>query len=159
MIQVGSEIPAADVTIVGSDSVETVPARQLFANKKVLLFGLPGAFTPTCSAAHLPGYVVLADEITSQGVDMIACLSVNDGFVMRAWGEQQNAEKITLLADLGAVFTRALGLGEDRPDLGGVRSQRYAMIIDHGKVTHLNVEQPKQFEVSDAKTMLALLSS
>lgn len=159
MIEVGSKIPSVQITVVTPDGQESVAADALFAGKKVLLFGLPGAFTPTCSASHLPGYVVLADDIKACGVDMIGCVSVNDAFVMRAWGEQNHAEEITMLADLGAVFSKALGLDEEKPDLGGTRSQRYAMIIDDGVVTRLNVEAPKQFEVSDAKTMLAALSS
>ena len=158
MIQAGQTIPSVDITVVTPDGQETLPADKLFAGKRVILFGLPGAFTPTCSASHLPGYVVLADDIKARGVDMIACVSVNDAHVMRAWGLQNNAEEITMLADLGAIFTQAIGLAEERPDLGGVRSQRYAMIIEDGVVTKLNVEIPKQFEVSDAKTMLAALS-
>lgn len=159
MIQVGQKIPSVDVTVVMPESQETLPANQLFAGKKVVLFGLPGAFTPTCSVSHLPGYVVLADEIKAHGVDMIACISVNDVFVMRAWGKQNNAEEITLLADLGAILTKALGLEEERPDLGGTRSRRYAMIVDEGVVTKMNVEAPKQFEISDAETILAALST
>ena len=158
MIQVGQRIPPVELTVVTPDGVETVPADKLFTGKRVVLFGLPGAFTPTCSASHLPGYVILADEIKARGVDMIACVSVNDAHVMRAWGLQNNAEEITMLADLGAVFAQALGLAEERPDLGGIRSQRYAMIIEDAVVAKLNVEVPKQFEVSDAKTMLAALS-
>ncbi|MCB1859236.1 MAG: peroxiredoxin [Gammaproteobacteria bacterium] len=159
MIEVGARIPPVDVTVVGPDNLETVPADRLFAGKRVVLFGLPGAFTPTCSASHLPGYVVLADDIKARGVDMIACVSVNDVFVMRAWGLQQNAEQITMLADPGAALTQALGLGVDIPEFGGVRSRRYAMIVENGVVTLLNVEQPKKFEVSDAKTILEALTS
>lgn len=159
MIKVGDKIPSVDITVVNTKDQETISADKLFAGKKVIVFGLPGAFTPTCSASHLPGYVVLADDIKAQGVDMIACVSVNDAFVMRAWGEQQNAEEITLLADMAAEFSKALGLEVDLPNLGGLRSQRYAMIIDDGVVTKLNVEAPKQFDVSDAKTMLAALSA
>lgn len=158
MIQVGSKIPSVDITVVNPEGQETIAADKLFAGKKVVLFGLPGAFTPTCSASHLPGYVVLADDIKAHGVDMIGCVSVNDVFVMRAWGEQNHAEQITMLADPGAAFSTAIGLQEERPDLGGTRSQRYAMIVDDGVVTQMHVEAPKQFEVSDAKTMLAALS-
>ena len=157
MIAPDNRIPAVDITVVRPDGQEKISAEKLFAGKKVVLFGLPGAFTPTCSASHLPGFVVLADEFKAQGVDMIACVSVNDVFVMRAWGEQQNAQAITLLADIAADFTKALGLEEERPDLGGVRSQRYSMIIDDGVVTRLNVENPKQFEVSKAESILAAL--
>ncbi|MCB1860672.1 MAG: peroxiredoxin [Chromatiaceae bacterium] len=159
MIEVGNRIPSVDITVVTQKDQETIGADKLFAGKKVVMFGLPGAFTPTCSASHLPGFVVLADEIKAHGVDMIACVSVNDVFVMRAWSEQQNAEEITMLADVGAEFSKALGLAADMPQLGGYRSIRYAMIIEDGIVTKLNVEEPKQFEVSDAKTMLAALST
>ncbi|MCB1870158.1 MAG: peroxiredoxin [Gammaproteobacteria bacterium] len=159
MIEVGDKIPSVDITVVNPKDQETIGADKLFAGKKVVLFGLPGAFTPTCSASHLPGYVVLADDFKAQGVDMLACVSVNDVFVMRAWGEQQNAEAITLLADICADFSKALGLAVEMPHLGGIRSQRYAMVIEDGNVTKLNVEAPKKFEVSDAKTMLAALSA
>jgi len=158
MIEEGDRIPSVDITVVTPDGLETLSADRLFSGKKVVLFGVPGAFTPTCSASHLPGFVALADQIKARGVDMIACISINDVFVMRAWGELQNAEAITLLADLGGVFTDAVGLGEPRPDLGGTRSQRYAMIVENDVVTKLNIEIPKEFEVSDAETMLAALS-
>ena len=130
---------------------------DLFADKKVVLFALPGAFTPTCSASHLPGYIVKADDIFSKGVDLIACLSVNDAFVMKAWADTQNAEQITMIADGGADLTKAMGLDMDSGSFGGVRSRRYAMIIEDGVVTALNVEQPKTFEVSSAEAMLELL--
>jgi peroxiredoxin len=157
MISIGSEIPAVNVTVVTPEGQEAAVASELFAGKKVVLFAVPGAFTPTCSAHHLPGYVVLADEIKAKGVDMIACISVNDAFVMKTWGEQQNAEAITMIADGGAAFTKALGLTMETGDFGGTRSQRYAMIIEDGKVITLNVEEPKQFEVSKAETILAAL--
>ncbi|GGO85848.1 peroxiredoxin [Marinobacterium nitratireducens] len=157
MIKVGDRIPAVNLTRVTSEGNETVAADELFSGKKVVLFAVPGAFTPTCSNAHLPGYVVNADTFFDKGVDMIACLSVNDGAVMRAWQQAQNAEQITMLADGGAAFTRALGLELDTGDFGGIRSQRYAAIVDDGVVTMLNVEAPKAFEVSDAETLLKLL--
>ena len=156
MIKIGDKIPSANVTIAGAEH-QTADAAELFAGKKVVLFALPGAFTPTCSAAHLPGYVVHADALKDKGVDMIACLSVNDAFVMRAWGEAQNAEHITMLADGGAVLTKALGLEMETGDFGGVRSQRYAMVIDNGVVSLLNVEAPKTFEVSKAEVILEAL--
>jgi len=157
MISIGKEIPAVNVTVVTPEGQETVSANELFAGKKVVLFAVPGAFTPTCSAHHLPGFVVLADDIKAKGVDLIACLSVNDAFVMKIWGEQQNAEAITMIADGGAAFTKALGLTMETGDFGGTRSQRYAMIIEDGKVTTLNIEEPKQFEVSKAEAILAVL--
>lgn len=157
MIRTGDSIPAVNITALTAGEQETLPASELFAGKKVVLFALPGAFTPTCSNTHLPGYVVKADEFRAKGVDMIACLSVNDSFVMRAWGQSQNAEALTLLADGGGALTQALGLGVDTADFGGLRSRRYAMIIEDGVVTALNVEEPKKLEVSDAETLLALL--
>lgn len=131
--------------------------QELFAGKKAVLFAVPGAFTPTCSEAHLPGYVVLADQLKAKGIDIIACVSVNDAFVMKAWGEAQNASEIMMLADGDASFTKALGLEMDTEQFGGVRSQRYAMIIEDGVVKQLNVEPPKSFEVSNAETILASL--
>lgn len=156
MIRIGDKIPAVNVTIAGAKH-QTVRAAELFADKKVVLFGLPGAFTPTCSASHLPGYVVHADAFKEKGVDMIACISVNDAFVMHAWGEAQNAEFITMLADGGGSLTKALGLETETGDFGGMRSQRYAMVIDDGVVTLLNVEEPKAFEVSKAEVVLEAL--
>nr|WP_260680628.1 peroxiredoxin [Thalassotalea sp. PS06] len=129
----------------------------LFADKKVVLFAVPGAFTPTCSEAHLPGYVVKYDDFKAKGVDTIICVSVNDAFVMSAWGKSQNAENILMLGDGDATFTKSLGLEMDTASFGGIRSQRYAMVVDHGVVTHLNVEAAGKFEVSDAETILALL--
>ncbi len=157
MINIGDSIPAVDITVVYSDSQETVSAATFFAGKKVVMFALPGAFTPTCSQSHLPGYVVKADEFKAKGIDAIACLSVNDSFVMKAWQEQQNAENIVMVADGSAALSKALGLEMDTAGFGGVRSQRYAMIVDNGVVTQLNVEKPQAFEVSDAESMLALL--
>jgi peroxiredoxin len=124
-----------------------------------VLFALPGAFTPTCSAAHLPGYVVHADEIKAKGVDGIICLSVNDAFVMDAWGKSQNVEgKLFMVADGNGDLTRALGLEMDGRAFGmGIRSQRYAMIIENGMVTALHVEKPRKFEVSSAEAILESL--
>ena len=123
------------------------------------MFALPGAFTPTCSAAHLPGYVVKADELKAKGIDRIVCLSVNDAFVMKAWGEQHNVEdRVMMIADGSADFTRAVGLDLDLSQRGmGTRSQRYAMIVNDGVVELLNVEAPMKFEVSDSDTILASL--
>lgn len=157
MIQKGQAIPNATLSELKDEGMVTHSTETLFANKRVVLFAVPGAFTPTCSEAHLPGYVVLADQIKATGIDMIACVSVNDAFVMHAWGEAQNASEILMLGDGDASFTKALGLDMDTGNFGGVRSQRYAMIIDNGVVTQLNVEQPKQFEASKAETILAAL--
>jgi peroxiredoxin (alkyl hydroperoxide reductase subunit C) len=132
---------------------------EVFGGKKVVLFALPGAFTPTCSAKHLPGFVQQAEAIRAKGVDTIACLSVNDAFVMGAWGKDQGVEdKVLMLADGSAVFTKALGLELDLDNRGfGLRSQRYAMIVDDGVVTAVNVEQGGAFEVSSAEAILAAL--
>lgn len=157
MIEVGQNLPSVNVTIAETNNFHSVNMAEWTANKKVVLFALPGAFTPTCSAAHLPGYVVNADAFKAKGVDAIACLSVNDAFVMEAWGQAQNAQAITMMADGGAAFTKATGLDMDSGDFGGTRSRRYAMIIENGVVTALHVEQPKQFEVSTAEAILNLL--
>lgn len=157
MISVGDTIPTANVTIAGTQEQTATTSTELFSGKKVVLFALPGAFTPTCSKAHLPGYVTLFDSFTEKGVDMVACLSVNDAFVMQAWAKDQNAENITMIADGGATFTKALGLDVETGDFGGVRSQRFAMIIDNGVVSLLNVEPPKTFEGSKAETILNAL--
>lgn len=154
MIQPGQTIPDATVSQLTKDGLVNHKANELFANKKVVLFAVPGAFTPTCSEAHLPGYVVLADKLKAKGVDLIACIAVNDAFVMNAWGDAQNASEIMMLGDGDASFTKALGLEMDTEGFGGIRSQRYAMIIDNGVVQQLNVEEPSQFEVSNAETIL-----
>ncbi|ENM8380717.1 TPA: peroxiredoxin [Vibrio alginolyticus] len=157
MIQQGQALPVATLSELTADGIVNHDVTELFANKKVVLFAVPGAFTPTCSEAHLPGYVVLADELKAKGVDLIACVSVNDAFVMQAWGEAQNASEILMLGDGDASFTKALGLEMDTGGFGGIRSQRYAMIIENGTVTKLNVEEPKEFEASKAETILAAL--
>jgi len=157
MIKIGDSIPNANVTVITKEGQETVPAADYFANKKVVLFALPGAFTPTCSEAHLPGFVTQYDQIIAKGADVVACLSVNDSFVMKAWQVQQNAENLAMIADGGAAFTQALELVLDTADFGGIRSQRYSMIVDNGTVTHLNVEPAGGFEVSDAETILKQL--
>lgn len=157
MINVGDKIPATSITVINQEGQENISAADFFANKKVVLFALPGAFTPTCSEAHLPGFVVKFDDIKAKGVDVVACLSVNDAFVMKAWQNTQNAEHLNMIADGGAALTKALGLVLDTADFGGIRSQRYSMIVDNGTVTHLNVEK-EGFEVSDADTILEQLS-
>lgn len=159
MIQKGQTIPTATLSELTDEGMQNHNTDELFANKRVVVFAVPGAFTPTCSEAHLPGYVVQADEIKAAGVDLIACVSVNDAFVMRAWGQAQNASEIMMLGDGDGSFTKALGLDMDTAGFGGVRSQRYAMIVDNGVVTQLNVEQPQKFEVSTADAILAALKS
>ena len=137
----------------------TFKVQDLVKGKKVAIFGLPGAFTPTCSAKHVPSYVQGFDKLRAQGVDEVWCISVNDAFVMGAWGRDQKAGgKIRMMADGSAIFTKALGLDMDLTARGmGVRSQRYSMLVDNGVVKAVNVEQLGKFEVSDAETMLKSL--
>ena len=158
-IQVGDKLPAVELQWKGADGVETINSEELFAGKKVVLFALPGAFTPTCSASHLPGFVVHSDELFDKGVDLIACLSVNDAHVMHAWGKEHNVEdRVMMLADGNCRFTRAVGLEVNLEAGGmGLRSQRYAMIVNDGVVELLNIEVPREFKISDAETILAAL--
>lgn len=157
MIKVGDAIPAVSITVIANGEQNSVSADEYFAGKKAVVFAVPGAFTPTCSEAHLPGFVVKYDEVIAKGVDEIICLSVNDSFVMKSWQAAQNAEKITMLADGGGNFTKALGLEIDTADFGGVRSRRYSMIVDNGAVTTLNAEEATGYEVSDVDTLLGQL--
>lgn len=157
-IAINQPVPQTTLYVMGDKGPKPITTDELLRGKRVVLFGLPGAFTPTCSAAHLPGYVALADKLKARGIDTIGCVSVNDAFVMQAWGQQHNADAIQMLADGSAALTNALGLALDLTARGmGVRSQRYAMIVNDGIVTDLNVEAPGKFEVSDAQTMLGLL--
>lgn len=157
MITVGQSLPAGEFTFITAEGKQVQDTQALFAGKRVVLFAVPGAFTPTCSNAHLPGYVVLADQFQAKGVDAIYCLSVNDAFVMRAWQEAQNASAITMLADGDGSWTRALGLVKETGAFGGLRAQRFALIADNGVVEQLFVEAPGKFEVSDAESLLAAL--
>ena len=157
MIEVGQKIPTTILSQLTDDGMVKHDVTKLFAGKKVVLFAVPGAFTPTCSEAHLPGYVVLADKLQKKGVDQIVCVAVNDAFVMKAWGEVHNASELLMLGDGDASFSSALGLTMDTEGFGGVRSQRYAMVIEDGVVTLLNVEKAGEFEVSTAETILAAL--
>jgi len=158
-IAVGDSIPDVTVHVMGESAPEPRNSAELFAGRKVVLFALPGAFTPTCSAKHLPGFIDSAAEFFEKGVDEIICLSVNDAWVMDAWGKAQGADgKVTMVADGNGDLSRAMGLTADMSGAGfGERSVRYAMIADNGVVTQLNVEKPRTFEVSDAKTMLTLV--
>ncbi len=158
-IKVGDKVPSATLMQMKDGGPKPVKTDDLFAGKKVVLFALPGAFTPTCSAKHLPGFVQNADALKKKGVDAIACLSVNDAFVMGAWGDQQGAgDKVMMLADGNGDFTRAVGLEMDGSRFGmGKRSQRYAMVIDNGVVKELNVEEPGAFAVSSAEHVLKQL--
>jgi peroxiredoxin len=158
-IKVGDKIPSATLMQMKDGGPKPVSTDDLFAGKKVVLFALPGAFTPTCSAKHLPGFIQHADEIRQKGVDAIACLSVNDAFVMGAWGDQQKAgDKVMMLADGNGDLTKALGLTMDGSRFGmGQRSQRYSMVVDNGVVKELNVEEPGAFSVSSAEHVMKQL--
>ena len=155
-IKEGEKIPSVTVK---TEDMKDVTTEDLFGGKKVVLFAVPGAFTPTCSEQHLPGFIEKADEIKSKGVDDIICLSVNDAFVMKAWGKDRGAAgKVTMIADGNADLAKALGLDFDGSGIGfGVRAQRFAAIVDDGVVTTLAVEQPMKFEVSSAEAILAAL--
>jgi peroxiredoxin (alkyl hydroperoxide reductase subunit C) len=156
-IKVGDKVPAVTFRTMTADGPKELTSDEVFGGKKVALFALPGAFTPTCSAKHLPGYVQQADAIKAKGADTVACVSVNDAFVMGAWGaDQGTGDKVLMLADGSAAFANAVGLEMDGTARGmGIRSQRYSMVVEDGVVTALNVEEPGKFEVSDADTMLS----
>ncbi len=157
-IKAGDKIPGCTLKTMGEKGPVDISTDAIFGGKKVLLFAVPGAFTPGCSVTHLPGYVVNADKIKAKGVDTIVCMSVNDAFVMGAWGKAQNAEELLMLADGNGDFTKALGLELDGRGFGlGTRSQRFAMIVENGTVTHLNVEPGPGVDVSSADTMMGLL--
>ncbi len=158
-IKVGDRLPSVTLQLKDESGVRNIESDELFAGKKVVLFALPGAFTPTCSASHLPGYVLKAGDFHAKGVDSIVCLSVNDAFVMAAWGEDQNVgDRVMMIADGSAKFSITVGLELDLNERGmGIRSQRYAMIVNNAVVEALNLEEPGKFEVSDADTMLNCL--
>lgn len=157
-IKIGDTIPSGSLAFLGEEGPESISTEDLFNGKKIVLFAVPGAFTPTCSQAHLPGFVANADKIKAKGVDRIVCMSVNDPFVMGAWGKTQNAEHLLMAADGSGTFTKALGLELDLIERGlGIRSQRFSMIVDDGKVTHLNIEDGPAFEVSSAEKILEQL--
>ncbi len=157
MVKVGDKVPSATLRTMGPEGPKAVTTDELFApGKKIVVFALPGAFTPTCSAKHVPGFVAEADKFKAKGVDAIACISVNDAFVMGAWGkDQKSGDKVMMLGDGAAEFTNAMGLAMDLTKNGmGVRSQRYAMIVKDGKIEQLFVEKPGAFEVSAAENVL-----
>jgi peroxiredoxin len=158
-IKVGDKVPSATLMQMKESGPGPVKTDDLFGGKKVVVFALPGAFTPTCSAKHVPGFVQHADELKAKGVDAIACVSVNDAFVMGAWGDNQKVgDKVMMLADGNGDFTRALGLEMDASKFGmGKRSQRFSMIVDNGVVKELNVEEPGAFSVSSAEHVLKQL--
>lgn len=155
-IKVGDTIPSVTLQQLQDKGVNNLTTDDLFKGKKVALFALPGAYTPTCSASHLPGYVTRSDELFAKGIDSIICLSVNDAFVMGAWGKEHNADdRVQMIADGSGHFTQAVGLELDLTKQGmGMRSQRYAMVVNDAVVETLNIEAPGKFEVSDADTIL-----
>jgi peroxiredoxin len=157
-IKVGDKIPSAKVKVVTADGAKDADIAELLAGKKAVVFAVPGAFTPLCSAQHLPGYVNNAAAFKAKGAQVF-CVSVNDGWVMTAWGKDKNVgDSVTLLADGSANFTKAVGLEMDGTGFGmGIRSQRYALVVDNGVVTHVAVEAPMKFEVSKAEEVLKAL--
>ncbi|MEM8916689.1 MAG: peroxiredoxin, partial [Pseudomonadota bacterium] len=154
-IAVGDRIPSVELNHMTADGMAKVDTKDIFDGKKVVMFAVPGAFTPTCSAKHVPGFLEKADELKAKGINEIVCVAVNDPFVMRVWGEHTNASgTITMLPDGNGEFTQAIGLTMDGSGAGlGQRSQRYVMVVDDGVVSHLAVEEPGQFDVSSASSV------
>lgn len=156
-VQVGDRIPSVLIKRISENGVQDFDTASVFAGKKVVMFGLPGAFTPVCSATHLPGYIKLLGEFKQMGID-VACMSINDPFVMDAWAKASNAAGITMLADGNATFTKALGLELDGSAYGlGLRSQRFALYAEDGKIKALVIERPGKMEVSGAENMLKVI--
>jgi len=158
-IKAGEKMPAGVFGVMTETGPGAISTDELFKGKRVVLFSVPGAFTPTCSSKHLPGFVEHADEMLGKGVDTIACTAVNDVFVMHAWGKDQGvSDKVMMLADGNGDYVRALGLDVDSSKFGmGLRGRRFAIIVDDGKATHVAVEEPGQFEVSKAEAVIAAL--
>jgi peroxiredoxin len=158
-IKAGDRMPAGVLKTMSAEGPKDLTSEELFKGKKVVLFSVPGAFTPTCDAKHLPGFVQLADQIRAKGVDTIACMAVNDVFVMNAWGKASGvADKVLMLADGNGEYSKALGLELDARGFGlGLRGQRFALVIDDGVVTYANIEAPGQFKVSAAEHVLSQL--
>jgi peroxiredoxin len=158
-VKVGDSIPSMKLMMATAEGPKEVSTDDLFKGKKVVMFAVPGAFTPTCSVKHMPGFVQNADALKAKGVDSVICVAVNDVFVMGAWGKEQGVgDKVMMLSDGSAMLTKALGLELDLTARGlGVRSQRYALVAEDGKVTHLAVEAPGGFEVSKAESILAAI--
>lgn len=156
-VQAGDKFPSGTFRIMGENGPEPLETDAVFAGKKVVIFAVPGAFTPGCSLAHLPGFVVNADKIKARGVDTIVCMAVNDAFVMDAWGRDQNATEIVMAADGNGEITRALGLELDGTGFGlGMRSRRFAMIVDDGTISLLNIDD-SGVDATSAETILAAL--
>jgi peroxiredoxin len=159
-IQTGDRLPDVPLTIATAEGPKPTTSGQFFSGKRVALFAVPGAFTPTCSARHLPSYVEKARDLKGSGIDEIACISVNDPFVMAAWAQRDASPDITMLADGNGAFSDAVGLSFDGSQFGmGKRSQRYSMIVNDGIVEQLNVEAPGEYRASSAETMLEQLAT
>ena len=159
-IQVGERLPDVPLTIATANGPEATTSGDYFAGKKVALFAVPGAYTPTCSARHLPSFVDKAEELKAKGVDEIACTSVNDAFVMGAWNQAQGSGDITMIADGNGLFAQAVGLEMDASKFGmGQRSQRYSMVVNDGVVEQLNVEAPGEYRASSAEHLLEQLGN
>ena len=158
-IKVGDKMPAGTLTLVTNDGPQKVSAEEFFKGKKVVLFSVPGAFTPTCDAKHLPGFVEKAGDLRAKGVNTVACIAVNDAFVMKAWGKSQSCDgKVQMIADGNGEYTKALGLEMDASGFGmGTRGQRFALIVDNGVVKSVNVEEKGEFKVSSAEHVLGQL--
>ena len=156
-ISVGEKMPSGTLTTMTADGPKPVSTDELFAGKKVVLFSVPGAFTPTCSMKHLPGFVAQAEALKAQGVDTVVCTAVNDVFVMSAWGKSANADdKVLMAADGNGDYVRSLGLELDASGFGmGKRGQRFSVVVDNGVATHVNIEGPGEFTVSNAETALS----
>ena len=157
-VQVGDRIPDVPITLATAEGPQQTSSADFFAGKRVALFAVPGAFTPTCSARHLPSYVDKAADLKAKGVDEIACISVNDPFVMSAWNKADGSDDITMIADGNGAFADAVGLGMDASKFGmGKRSQRYSMLVNDGVVEQLNVEAPGEYRASSAEYLLEQL--
>ena len=156
-ISAGDKMPSGTLTTMTADGPKPVSTDELFAGKKVVLFSVPGAFTPTCSMKHLPGFVAQAEALKAQGVDTVVCTAVNDVFVMSAWGKSANADdKVLMAADGNGDYVRSLGLELDASGFGmGKRGQRFSVVVDNGVATHVNIEGPGEFTVSNAETALS----
>ena len=159
-INIGDRLPDVPLVIAGSEGPQPTSSGEFFKGKRVALFAVPGAFTPTCSARHLPSYVEKADELKAKGIDEIACIAVNDAFVLRAWADRDGSGGVTMLSDGNGEFAEATGLAMDGSKFGmGKRSQRYSMVVNDGVVEQLNVEAPGDYRASSAETMLEQLGA
>ncbi len=158
-ISAGEKMPSGTFGVMTESGPGSLSSDELFAGKKVVLVSVPGAFTPTCSLNHLPGFIDQAEQLAAKGVDTVACMAVNDVFVMDAWGKDRGVgEKVVMLADGNGEYSRALGLELDASGFGmGMRGQRFAIVVDDGVATHVAIEDPGQFEVSKAEAILAAL--